>query len=65
VVFTNEDGNSAVCLLQSITLSEPYTARTDNNSSSLDKPICIMTAEHVFIAEVDSQIGRKRAVSVG
>lgn len=54
VVFTNQDGDSAVYLLRSITLSEPYTARTDINSSSLDKPICITTAEHVFVAEDDS-----------
>ena len=51
IVFTNADGESAVYLLQSIMLSEPYVAKIDVNSSALDTPLCEMTSTHVFVAE--------------
>jgi len=51
VVFTRSDGNSAVYLLNSITLSKPYVAAIDINSSAEDGPNCTMTAKHVFSAE--------------
>ena len=55
IVFTNADGESAVYLLKSITLSEPYSepyiAKIDVNSSALDTPQCKMTSNHLFVAD--------------